>query len=174
MILASKPPFPLLSCSLLSKVDLLVPSPPDLGGCEHATGTAHVTECCLTSTVSTTSGDTRNTCDSAAWRDKMSALLFPSPLSPRPQIVFRTYQFPKTRQRSGDLPSRSRHMAASCSWPCRCGRFCGLLAIEIASIVGEVVLDNVRADWCLEDIGKRVSRVAGLAIGANDGDNRSA
>lgn len=49
--------------SLLAKVDLLVPLPPDLGRGEHATRTAHVTEGGLTSTVSTTTGDTGNTCD---------------------------------------------------------------------------------------------------------------
>jgi hypothetical protein len=52
-------------CVLLAKVDLLVPLAPDLGGCEHATGTAHVTEGGLTGTVSTTTRDTRNTGDSA-------------------------------------------------------------------------------------------------------------
>jgi len=51
--------------ALLAQVDLLVPLAPDLGGCEHATGTAHVTEGGLTSAVSTTTRDTRNTGDSA-------------------------------------------------------------------------------------------------------------
>ena len=51
--------------ALLAKVDLLVPLAPDLGGCEHATGSAHVTEGGLTGAVSTSTGDTRNTCNSA-------------------------------------------------------------------------------------------------------------
>jgi hypothetical protein len=50
---------------LLALVHLDVPLAPDLGGSEHATGTAHVTEGGLTSTVSTTTGDTGNTGDSA-------------------------------------------------------------------------------------------------------------
>ena len=52
-------------CVLLAKVDLLVPLAPDLGGSEHATGTAHVTEGGLTGTVSTTTRDTGDTGDSA-------------------------------------------------------------------------------------------------------------
>lgn len=51
--------------TLLAKVDLLVPLAPDLGGCEHATRTAHVTVCSLTGTVSTTTGHTWDTCDGA-------------------------------------------------------------------------------------------------------------
>lgn len=47
--------------SLLALVDLDVPLAPGLGGREHATGTAHVTEGSLTGTVSTTTGDTGNT-----------------------------------------------------------------------------------------------------------------
>jgi hypothetical protein len=38
-----------------------VPLAPDLGGSEHATGTALVTEGSLTGTVSTTTGDTGDT-----------------------------------------------------------------------------------------------------------------
>ena len=57
------------SCeTLLAKVDLLVPLAPDLGWCEHATGTAHVTKGGLTSTVSSTTGDTWNTGNSATWK----------------------------------------------------------------------------------------------------------
>ena len=47
--------------SLLAKVDLLVPLSPDLGRSEHATRSAHVTESSLSSTVSSSSRDTRNT-----------------------------------------------------------------------------------------------------------------
>lgn len=49
----------------LVHVDLLVPLAPHLGGSEHATGTALVTEGSLTGTVSTTTGDTGDTSDSA-------------------------------------------------------------------------------------------------------------
>ena len=51
--------------SLLALVDLDVPLAPDLGGSEHATGTAHVTEGGLTGTVGTATRDTGNTGDSA-------------------------------------------------------------------------------------------------------------
>lgn len=47
--------------SLLALVDLDVPLPPDLGGSEHATGSAHVTEGSLAGTVGTATGDTRDT-----------------------------------------------------------------------------------------------------------------
>jgi hypothetical protein len=36
------------------------------------------------------------------------------------------------------------------------------------------ILDDIRANWGLEDIWQRVSLVAGGAIGTNDGDDRSA
>lgn len=49
--------------ALLVEVDLLVPLAPDLGGSEHATGAAHVTEGGLTGAVSTTTGDTGDTGD---------------------------------------------------------------------------------------------------------------
>ena len=52
---------------LLALVDLDVPLAPDLGGREHAAGTAHVTEGGLTGTVSTTTGDTGDTGDSATY-----------------------------------------------------------------------------------------------------------
>jgi len=52
--------------ALLVLVDLLVPLAPDLGGSEHATGTAHVTEGGLTSAVSSTTGDTGDTGYSAS------------------------------------------------------------------------------------------------------------
>ena len=51
--------------SLLAKVDLLVPLSPDLGGCEHTTRSAHVTESSLSGTVSSSSRDTGNTGNSA-------------------------------------------------------------------------------------------------------------
>jgi len=53
--------------TLLVQVDLLVPLAPDLGGSEHTTGTALVTEGSLTGTVSTTTRDTGNTGDSTAY-----------------------------------------------------------------------------------------------------------
>jgi len=56
--------------ALLAQVDLLVPLAPDLGGCKHATGAAHVTESSLTSTVSTTTRDTRDTGDGATWEER--------------------------------------------------------------------------------------------------------
>lgn len=52
--------------ALLAKIDLAVPLSPDLGRSEHATRAALVTEGSLTSTVSTTTRDTRNTGNSTA------------------------------------------------------------------------------------------------------------
>lgn len=49
----------------LVDVDLAMPSAPDLGGSEHATTTAHVTESTLTRATSTTTTDTGNTGNSA-------------------------------------------------------------------------------------------------------------
>lgn len=49
----------------LVDVDLTVPSAPDLGGTEHTTTTAHVTESTLTTATSTTTTDTGNTGNSA-------------------------------------------------------------------------------------------------------------
>lgn len=69
----------------LANVDLLVPLPPDLGGSEHATGAALVTESSLTSTVSTATRDTRDTSDSATW-----AISFNSPSN------FNFFSFPHT------------------------------------------------------------------------------
>lgn len=50
---------------LLALVDLDVPLPPDLGGSEHATGSAHVTKGGLAGTVGTTTRDTGDTGNSA-------------------------------------------------------------------------------------------------------------
>ena len=44
----------------------------------------------------------------------------------------------------------------------------------VLMFVGESVLDDIRADWRLEDIWQRVRLVAGGAIGTDDGDGRSA
>jgi hypothetical protein len=44
-----------------------MPLSPDLRGCEHATFSAHVSERSLAGTVCTTTGDTRDTCDSTTW-----------------------------------------------------------------------------------------------------------
>ena len=41
--------------SLLAKVDLLVPLSPNFGRCEHAAGSAHVSECCLSCAVGSSS-----------------------------------------------------------------------------------------------------------------------
>jgi len=52
--------------TLLADVYLPVPSPPNLGGCEHPTTTAHVAEGTLACTVSTTSRYARNTSNGSA------------------------------------------------------------------------------------------------------------
>ena len=49
------------SVSLLANVDLLVPLAPGLGGCEHASSTAHVSESSLSGSGGTSTSDTRDT-----------------------------------------------------------------------------------------------------------------
>ena len=121
------------SCeTLLAEVDLLVPLAPDLGGCEHASGTAHVTVGGLTGTVSTTTADTWDTGDSATCSVSVSiyptlCALLSCEATARcvpDAYVGATYQFPKTQHWSGDRPSRSQRMAAFCSWPYQCARSC--------------------------------------------------
>lgn len=74
--------------SLLSQVDLLVPLAPDLGRGEHATGSAHVTEGSLTSTVGSASRDTRNTGNSATCEDFQSAFFVLDKQAIPPDLVF--------------------------------------------------------------------------------------
>jgi hypothetical protein len=71
-----------------------VPLAPDLGGSEHATGTALVTEGSLTGTVSTTTRDTGNTGDSTACWISRNHLVSFYPIAcqldlPRREILFR-------------------------------------------------------------------------------------
>ena len=49
--------------ALLGYVDLAMPASISLGGSEHVTSAAHVTESTLAGSVGTTSADTGNTCD---------------------------------------------------------------------------------------------------------------
>ena len=51
---------------LLPKIDLLMPLPPDFGWREHTARTAHVSKRSLTSTVGTSTRNTRDTSNSAA------------------------------------------------------------------------------------------------------------
>jgi len=62
--------------SLLADVDLSVPFPPDLGGSEHPTAPAHVTEGTLACTMSTTTRHTRNTRYSSASTPRLGRGLF--------------------------------------------------------------------------------------------------
>ena len=61
--------------SLLTQVDLLMPLPPDFGGCEHASRSALITEGCLTCSMCTTARDSRNTCDSSTCLFRQCILL---------------------------------------------------------------------------------------------------
>jgi hypothetical protein len=65
---------------LLVGVDLAVPLPPGLGRVEHAASTAHVAEGSLTSTVGTTTRDTRNAGDGTARSPRLGRGLVPSVL----------------------------------------------------------------------------------------------
>lgn len=55
-----------------------MPLPPDLGGGEHTTLTAHVTESGLTGTVGTTTGDTGNPGDSTTGTPRFGRVLMTS------------------------------------------------------------------------------------------------
>jgi hypothetical protein len=70
-----------------------VPLAPDLGGSEHATGTALVTKGSLTGTVSTTTGDTGDTSDSTAWSREEK--------SDQPQIRCFPYSIVVVRKHTG-------------------------------------------------------------------------
>jgi hypothetical protein len=87
-----------------------------------------------------------------------------------------TYQYPRTRQKSDDQPSHSQHMAASCSWPCQCEQSYNSISTFNSSCrgLGIRILDNVRANWRLEDTGERVCLVGGSAICTDNGDCRTA
>lgn len=97
-----------------------MPLPPDLGGSEHATGAAHVTEGSLTGTVGSATGHTGNTGNSAT-----STFVTVSLVS---QFFLFWNAHPTTRQRSGDRPSRTQRTAGACSCSCQCeqpGRYPG-------------------------------------------------
>ena len=101
------------------------------------------------------------------------------PLFPSLAIAVFTYQYPRTRRRSGDQRSQLRRKADACSWPCRCGHAWWCVSLYPAfrhfdgAGVGGCVLDNVGTDGCLEDIGQGVGVLAGSTIGANDRDGRA-
>merc|ERR1712168_917570 len=66
--------------SSLLLVDRSMPSSPGFGGSKHASTSAHVTEGCLTRTVSTTASNTRNTGNSTSSTPGFSRRLVPSVL----------------------------------------------------------------------------------------------
>lgn len=87
MLISQRNPRLMLECSLLSQVNLLMPFAPHLCGSEHATGTALVTESSLTSTVRTTTRDTRNTGNSTACKtNTLDLSFFPSIVAKKPII----------------------------------------------------------------------------------------
>ena len=59
-----------LQSALLSQVDLLMPLSPNLRRREHTTGATHVSKRSLTGTVCTSSRYTRDTGNSATWRNQ--------------------------------------------------------------------------------------------------------
>ena len=61
------------SVALLGNADLAMPPPVGLGGGEHVTSAAHVTESTLARAVSSTSANARNTCDSTAGSPRFGA-----------------------------------------------------------------------------------------------------
>jgi hypothetical protein len=66
--------------SALVHVDVSVPSAPDLGWGEHATLSAHVTECTLAASVRTTAGNSGNTCNGSAGAPRLCRGLLTSML----------------------------------------------------------------------------------------------
>ena len=129
--------------SLLVQVDLLVPLSPDLGGCEHATGPALVTEGCLTCSVCTTARYSRNTGDSSTCHDIRSM--------PVVIVLCSSYRYPTILQMSVRQLSRLQHKVASCFSPFQCGQSCRHVSLSIPRTSLVFVLDNVRSNWGAED-----------------------
>jgi hypothetical protein len=160
-----------------------MPPPPDLGRSEHATGAAHVTEGSLTSTVSTTTRDTRDTGNSTTCvsirqqlrpQCRFPAMEYLVHLSTPTRNVGLTYRYPRTRPRSGDQPSRSQRTAGACSWPYQCGRSCKTIS-DSPSVVqfgGNVVdiLDDIRTDLGGENGGQGVSLGRDITLRGDDAD----
>eukprot|EP00835_Amoeboradix_gromovi_P005241 NODE_475_length_8011_cov_0.074065.p7 type:complete len:104 gc:universal NODE_475_length_8011_cov_0.074065:1914-1603(-) len=63
------------SISLFVNIYMNVPSSPDLGRCEHSTLSAHVTKSRLTRSHSTTTRNTRNTCNSSTGTPRLCRML---------------------------------------------------------------------------------------------------
>lgn len=66
--------------SALVDIDLSVPLSPGLGGGEHSSSSAHVTESSLAGSVGTTTRDTRNTSNSSTSSPRFSRCLMTSVL----------------------------------------------------------------------------------------------
>jgi hypothetical protein len=64
----------------LANRHLSVPSSPGLGGCEHSTSTAHVSESTLTCSVGTTTRDSGNTSNSTTSTPRFSRVVVTSKL----------------------------------------------------------------------------------------------
>lgn len=171
-----------------------MPLSPDFCGCEHTTRAAHVTKSSLSSTVSSTTRDTRNTCHSAACRfisaivkSNRTPALFkipnshPQSHSPTPKLSQKrvyTDQYPKIQRKSDDQPFRSPHKVVSCSSPCQYEQSYTLSAVDPKHAsqehrLREIVLDYVRSNRRLEHLGQRVRGTAGLALSGQNRHGRS-
>ena len=71
----------------------------------------------------------------------------------------------------GDRPSRSRRMAASCSWPFRRARFCATVSFldALRGRALKALLDDVGSDWSSEHRRKWVGGPTGGTIHRGDG-----
>lgn len=152
-----------------------MPLAPDLGGGEHAAGTAHVTESGLAGTVSTTAGDTGDTGNSATYFRPSSAIAqFRNRASFSIRRIFEpasihTVLLPLSiSQKPLEKPLTSAPRLSR-------GLVTSLLAdgVRLPLVLGHAgvdVLDDIRADGGAEDLGEDLSGAGGLAIGADDGN----
>ena len=177
--------------TLLVQVDLLVPLAPDLGGSEHATRAALVTEGSLTGTVSTTTRDTGNTSDSTAYTGHSSAIVFGVRSFVPRRVFLQLRQNPSHLElsRTG-TPGLSRGLLASLlahsvglslvlghagvHLPVKLpSAFPPRIQVFFFSDLRDGVLDNVRTDGGSEDGRQGLGGPGGLTLSRGDRDGRA-
>ena len=115
-----------------------MPFAPDFGRGEHAAGTTLVAKSCLTGTVGSSTGHTRDTGDGATYLDDLiSNLMLPVGVWSHEDA----YRYPTIRPTFGVQLSRSLHMAVSCSLPCQYGHSYSRLSFT----VGAALIQDLKA-----------------------------